>query len=361
MDKIAEFSPGGIATGIGSLPFTDPDEAVGFVIRYFSRAPHWPQMPRRGSEEYFVFQFLQPLVDSGLLIVKGDSYFFDASRPDWPERLTDFYSICLAAESGDALALAKFLPPVRAARGFHAFLAHLEKMDFDNVLFVKGQIAGPLTVGLNLKDQEGRFSYYNDELRDVIVRTLALNSRSQARALSQFGRQAVIFVDEPAVSAYGTRDHLTMTKEMIIEDINAIFRAVFLENALTGVHACEAIDWSILLETHMQILSLDAYRFGQSLGYYLQQVNDFLNRGGSVAWGIVPTLDDPFKETPDSLLDRLKGLLSQLVCCGPDIDLVIRQSLITPACGAGLLSVDWTQRIYGLANAVSARIGEPKW
>jgi hypothetical protein len=355
------FSPRGIATGIGSLPFIDPEEAVGFVIRHFPRLPHWPQMPRRGSEEYFVFQFLQPLVDSGLLNVEHNKYFFDCSQADWPERLTDFYSVCLAAESGDTEALANFLPPAHAARGFHALIAHLEKTDSGNIRFLKGQIAGPLTVGLNLKDEEGRFSYYNDELRDVIVRTLALNGRSQARALSQFGCPAIIFVDEPAVSAYGTRDHLTMTKEMILEDINAIFRAVFIEDAMAGIHACEAIDWSILLETDMQILSLDTYRFGTSFGFYLPQVKDFLVRGGVVAWGIVPTLDDPFRESPDTLIHRLKAILSQMAAYELDPDLVIRQSMITPACGAGLLPVDWAERIYELATEVSYKISAQKW
>ncbi len=358
---MSRFSPRGIATGIGSLPFTDPVQAVEFVIRRFPRLPHWPQMPRRGAEEYFVFQFLQPLVDSGLLKVEHNKYFFDCSQAGWPERLTDFYSICLAAESGDTVALAKFLPPAHAASGFHAFITHLEKSGTGNVHFLKGQIAGPLTVGLNLKDEEGRFSYYHDELRDVIVRTLALNGRSQARVLSQFGRPAIIVIDEPAVSAYGTRDHLTMTKEMIIEDINAIFHLVFLENAMAGVHACEAIDWSILLETDMQILSLDAYRFGSSLGYYLPQVKDFLGRGGVVAWGIVPTLDDPFRENSDTLINRLKELLSQMAGYGLDPELVIRQSMITPACGTGLLSVDWTERIYELATKVSDEISAQKW
>jgi hypothetical protein len=43
---------------------------------------------------------------------------------------------------------------------------------------VKGQIAGPLTVALELKDQQGYPAYYQGDLRDIIVRRLALNARS---------------------------------------------------------------------------------------------------------------------------------------------------------------------------------------
>ena len=353
--------PHGMATGIGSLPFTDPDQAVDFVLTHMPRLPHWPQMPRRGIEEYFVFQFLQPLVDTGLLETTDKKFFFDTNQSDWSDRLTEFYTICLAAESGDADALSRFLPPLRGASGFHALIAHLDKSGTDNIDFLKGQIAGPLTVGLNLKDEKGRYAYYQEELRDVIVRTLALNARSQACALSQLGPQSIIFVDEPAISAYGTRDHLTMTREMIMEDMDMIFRSAESENALVGVHACEAIDWSLLLGSKMQILSLDAYRFGNSINYYLPQIKNFLERGGIMAWGIVPTLDDPFEQDPDSLLSLLKALLSRMAEGGLDPEFVIRQSMITPSCGAGLLSVEKSQRIYELAAAISEMIPIQRW
>ncbi len=62
---------------------------------------------------------------------------------------------------------------------------------------------GPLTVALELKDQQGRPAYYQGDLRDIIVRTLALSARCQAAALSGFGCIPIIFVDDPAIRAYG--------------------------------------------------------------------------------------------------------------------------------------------------------------
>jgi hypothetical protein len=347
------FNLGGVATGIGSLPFTDPEKAVAFVFKHLADIPHWPQMPRRGSQEHLVFQFLAPLVETGLLKTNIDTWLFDLSQPDWPDRLTAFYTTCLAAEAGDPAAIQLFLPPEPAASGFYRFIDYLKQADTDKIRFVKGQIAGPLTCGLELKDQEGRFSYYHEELRDVIVRTLALNARSQAALLSQFGRPAIIFVDEPAISRYGTRYHLAMSKEMILGDMNAICRSVRSKNALVGVHCCQAIDWSILFETEMQILSLDAYRFGDSLISYSAHIGGFTQGGGVIAWGIVPTLDDPFEETPETLFERLQTLVSKLAHQGVDPEILRKQSMITPACGTGLLSVEKTERIYELTSQVS--------
>jgi hypothetical protein len=209
---------------------------------------------------------------------------------------------------------------------------------------------------LQLKDERGRIAYYQEELRDVIVRTLSLNARCQAAALSQFGSPAIIFVDDPAISAYGSMHHLALRRDMIIEDLNTIFRGVLSENALVGVHSCDAVDWSLLFESELQIVSLDAYRYGDSLFAYTSQIKDFIERDGIIAWGIVPTLDDPFAESADTLLNRLNQLLSELVLSGLDQRLILRQSMITPSCGIGLLSVREAQRIYELTSAVSEKI-----
>ena len=349
------FNPGGLATGIGSLPFTDPDQAIKLIRRYLPVIPHWPQMPRRGMEEHFVFQFLQPLVEAGLLVAKNHTYFFDTSQPCWPDCLTEFYTTCISAEEGDSTAMENFVPPRHAARGFHAFLENVQNISADSVKFLKGQIVGPLSAGLQLKDEKGRIAYYQDELRDVIVRTLALNARCQAAALSRLGRPAIVFVDDPAIRAFGSMHHLTLRRDMILEDLNTIFHGVLSENALVGVHSCEAVDWSLLFESELEIVSLDVYRYGDSLFAYTSEMKDFIERGGVMAWGIVPTLDDPFAETADTLFNRLDRLLSELDGSGLDRQLILRQSIITPSCGTGLLSVREAQRIYELTSAVSKK------
>jgi hypothetical protein len=222
--------------------------------------------------------------------------------------------------------------------------------------YVKGQIVGPLTVALELKDQQGRPAYYHGDLRDIIVRTLALSARSQAAALSGFGSTPIIFIDDPAIRAFGSRLHLALSREMIIEDLNFIISAVQSEKALAGIHSCEAVDWSLLMESQVQILSLDAFRFGSSLLPYAAQLSQFLERGGTIAWGIVPTLDNPFHESVESLMGRLNKLWDDLFSNGPSRELVLSNSMITPACGAGLLAQDWTKHIYKLTAALSQQL-----
>ena len=78
--------------------------------------------------------------------------------------------------------------------------------------------------------------------------------------------------------------------------------------------------------------------------------------GGVIAWGIVPTLDDPFAESVDALHMRLDALMRDLF---PDPDIrekTLRQSMLTPACGTGLLTEERARRIYRLTAGLSRRL-----
>ncbi|BBO79981.1 hypothetical protein DSCO28_05470 [Desulfosarcina ovata subsp. sediminis] len=99
---------------------------------------------------------------------------------------------------------------------------------------VKGQIAGPLTVGLSLVDQDGLPIYYHDDLRDVVVQTLAQNARCQAAMLGQTGLRPIIFVDDPAISAWGSRLHLSLSRDSIQADLETIFSSIRSQGALCG-------------------------------------------------------------------------------------------------------------------------------
>lgn len=347
------FSPGGLATGMGSLPHRDPEAALDVVLAHVPEIPHWPQLPRRSPREHFVFQFLQPLVNCGLLVRRSQRWGFDSGSEDYPESLTRFYTIALAAEEGDAESLQHFLPAAEAAAGFHAFLARARSAELSAARFLKGQIAGPLTVALELKDRDGIPAYYKEELRDVLVRTLALNARSQAAALAAAGALPIVFVDDPGLAASGSRLHLAISRDMVLEDLNRIFAAIRSEGAITGVHSCEAIDWSLLTQSGVAVISMDGYRYAESLLPYAGQFREFLRHGGAAAWGIVPTLDDPFAETAASLRQRLMDLWQAMFPAGPSRETLIRQSLITPACGTGLLTVAQARRVYELTAAVS--------
>lgn len=347
------WSPVGLATGIGSLPHKDPELALGLVGAYLKDMPHWPQLPLLGPQEGFVLQFLYPLLETGLLEQDGEKVRFATGAADWPDRLAAFYAFYLAAEEGDREALERFAIPREAASGFYAFL---ERVPAGPGAFVKGQVVGPLTAAFQLTDAGGRPAYYDEQLRDLVVKNLALQGRWQAEALGGSGGQAVVFIDEPGVSIYGQSTFITVTREMIVEDLEAVVTGIRAAGAKTGIHSCAAVDWSILMDTGTEVLSLDAYGYFDSLLPYRAELGAFLARGGVVAWGIVPTSDQAAAETVAGLTARLEECWRTLSGRGISVDQLRRQSLVTPSCGAGTLTVELAETIYRLTAGVSEAV-----
>ena len=353
-----KFLPRGMATGIGSMPFTQPAPAFDLIDRNLPEVPHWPQLPRRGADEGFVRQFLDPLVRLGLLEKRGDKVVFPVDNPKWPQRLTEFYSTYLSAEEGIKEALQQFAFPPESAAGFYAFMEQIHQQGTGSAKYLKGHLAGPLTIGFQLKDERGRVAYYEDQLRDVLVKTLAMHARWQALELAGAGLPVIVFVDEPGIRVYGSSSYITVTREMVTADLNAIFSAIHDVGGLAGVHSCDAIDWSLLFQSNLEIVNLDTYQFGDSLIPYAREMRMYLERGGVMAWGIVPTLELAFKENTETLLARLEKLWTELTTRGMDRQMILSQSMITPACGTGLLEPELAKRIYRLTAEVSEKVKE---
>jgi hypothetical protein len=125
---------------------------------------------------------------------------------------------------------------------------------------------------------------------------------------------------------------------------------------LVGVHCCGNTDWGLLLETPLDILSFDSYGFFDNLLLYDKPLNAFFQRGGYVAWGLVPTGgDDLAQETGDSLWQRFTSQVERLAGVGLGIPKVLRHSLLTPACGLGYLSPEAATRALTLLAELSGR------
>ena len=79
------------------------------------------------------------------------------------------------------------------------------------------------------------------------------------------------------------------------------------EGGITGIHCCGNADWPLLFRTGVDIVSFDASSYLDKVLLYPRRDQGILHRGGSLAWGIVPTTGFTGKETADSLIDQLEG------------------------------------------------------
>jgi len=354
----AAFEPCCLATTLGSLPHTDVALGTRLMFQSTPEIPSWVQFPRRAFHENMMVQFTEGM--PGLVEDEdAERVYFDTTTPDFIDQLTDFYTRYLAiTETGDAGALDSFDLSSRYAAGFVEFVTRLPEQPATPVM-LKGQITGPFTLGTNLMDQDRRCSYYDDQLHDVIVKTVALRATWQIARLGAFGPPVMIFLDEPSLLGFGSQTFITVSREDITRDINEVVAAIHDRGALAGVH-CEAnTDWSMLMETDLDILDFDAYDHVQAITLYPDELHAFLDRGGWLGWGIVPTLDREAAatETIPSLLARFDDGLGRLERKGFDRGLLLRRALITPSCGAGgVLTEPLAERVLGLLRQLSTTL-----
>jgi len=125
-------------------------------------------------------------------------------------------------------------------------------------------------------------------------------------------------------------------------------------SGLKGVHCCGNTDWSVLLDTSIDILNFDTYNYAESLTLYPAEVKRFIDRGGVIAWGIVANDEEPLAgETVASLKDRLEEAIAPFSRNGIKFDQLVKQSLLTPSCSLASMSIDAAGRALELLADLS--------
>ncbi|MBN1304632.1 MAG: hypothetical protein JXA13_09370 [Anaerolineales bacterium] len=333
-----------LSTHIGSIPHP---ELNGLAVQLAEKLdiPAWPQMVKRSFHENMYTQY-SPMLPALVEDIEKEKIYFDTSE-DYTPALERFYTPVLE-DDVDAFAL----KPDYAA-GFFALLEALQKSPG---LWAKGQVTGPVSFGLTVTDQNLRASLYDEMIADAIIKNTVFNARWQVRQLKAVRPNVIQFVDEPYMASFGSA-FISLSREQVITMLDEVFEAIQSEGAVTGVHCCANTDWGLLLSTRVDILNLDAYGYIENLALYPQELRNYLDRGGAVAWGIIPNNEEIRQFTPEDLANRLREGID-LVCekaitRGVSIkpEEFANCSLITPACGLGSTSIE-------IANEVIEKLSE---
>jgi hypothetical protein len=349
-----KFAANGLPTLIGSFPNRDHDGAIRLVLEYTPEIPPWVQLPVY-PQERMVPQFAPGLPG---LRSRGDRLFVDRSAAEFDTELLQFYDEYLAVSEGRAaLEASRFVLQPDVAQGLFTLIEALEQRA-EPPRAVKGQITGPFTFATGLADQDKRALFYDEQLRDVVVKLLAMKAAWQVRRLSGLGCPVILFVDEPALAGVGSSEFISVSRDDIARCLSEVIDAVHAEGGLAGVHVCANTDWSLVLESPVDIVSFDAYSYFERFILFAGQLKRFLAAGKIIAWGIVPTLrvDDIGKESVESLSRQWQEKLDQVAALGFTAADVLTQSLITPSCGTGSLSLDQAVTVLRLTKGVSERI-----
>jgi methionine synthase II (cobalamin-independent) len=342
-----EFQYPFVATGIGSFPHKDEKEVIPLILRNFPDIPFWPQFPKRSFLEGMVVQYSEGF-PSLRWNEKEQRVWVDTSQ-GFDKEIERFYQ---HLEEGE---LKPFEITKDFARGLR-ILKDLAPEDHRKELkYIKGQITGPITFGLALADPEGKSIFYDPTLRDILVKHLSFKAQWMEKRFNDLfpGIPSIIFFDEPSLSSFGSA-FSGLNRGEVVQSLNECFGAV---KGLKGTHCCGNTDWSVLLSTNLDILSFDAYDYLETLSLYPKELKAFLERGGILAWGIIPTSEKVAKEDAHSLVVRFKRGIETLSNKGID-PVLLQRAILTPSCGTASLPISLAERVCQLTAEVSKRLRE---
>ena len=326
--------PAGLALAIGSMPHRDPLLALDRILEACPEAPCWPQLPSLGFQEKMMTQFSEGIP---CIRIDGEKNSLSFARPEaCPEELTEFYEHYLRAENtGD---LNPFALSRSYAKGLYPFLERLSSLTRDTLPFVKGQVTGPLTFGLSILDENGLPALFDETLEDVVRKGILMKALWQVEQLEPLGARSILFVDEPILAAFGSSAYINLSREQAVAILKENFDAVKKKGALVGSHCCGNTDWSLMVEAGVDIINFDAYLYMESFALYAESLAVFLDRGGYLAWGVVPSQSLEPRPGPEELFAMLTGGIELLREKGVSREQLVKNLIVTTSCGLGTLT-----------------------
>jgi hypothetical protein len=300
-----------LTTAMAVMPHTDVERALQTALSL--DIPFWPQLP---LYSYYEDMYVQAAEHFPGIVLDVEKRTLRFSMEKFVSELEETMA---RYEDPDYLDISPTYSVV-----YHRFL----DLDLSDRPAIRGQLEGPISFGFNILDEEDRPILFDDTVRPFMLEILARRVNIQLHRLQAKNPNAFMFVDEPglqflfsAMSGYGD--------VRARSDMESFFSMI---DRPRGVHLCGNPDWDFLLHLDMEILSLDVFTNAEVFSSYAKSIRGFLDRGGTLVWGIVPTNVEPFeKESLESVEARLDELWEVLDRRGIDRDYLLSRSLLSPA------------------------------
>ncbi len=300
-----------LTTAMAVMPHTDVHQALDTALSL--DVPFWPQLPNYSYYEDMYVQAGEHF--PGIVLDMKEKtlrFSLDKFIDEFEETMAHF-------EEPDYFDVSKTYSAV-----YHRFL----DLDLSDRPAIRGQLEGPVSFGFNVLDQDDRPILFDDTVRPFMFEFMAKRINVQLSRLKNKNANAFMFIDEPglqfifsAMSGYG--------EQKAKVDLDEFFSMI---DSPRGIHLCGNPDWDFLLGLDMDILSLDVYSNAEIFASCAPSIKKFLNKGGILVWGIIPTGFETFeKENLDFLAFKLNNIWKALAKKGIDIDQIVRNSMLSPA------------------------------
>lgn len=300
-----------LTTAMAVMPHTDVERALQAALSL--DVPFWPQLP---NFSYYEDMYVQAAEHFPGILLDVQKRTLRFSMDKFIDELEETMA---HVEEPQYLDISQNYSSV-----YHRFLS----LDLSKRAAIRGQLEGPISFGFNVLDQDERPILFDDTVRSFMLEFLARRVNVQLQRLKMMNANAFMFIDEPglqflfsAMAGYGDLKAK--------EDLELFFSMI---ERPRGIHLCGNPDWDFLLGLDLDILSLDIYTNAEIFSSYATSIKRFIEKGGMLVWGIVPTGTEFFeKENMGSLIGHIERVWQNLTKKGIALEHLLASSLLSPA------------------------------
>jgi methionine synthase II (cobalamin-independent) len=328
----AEALPTGVATGVGSLPGTDVQEAVNVVFGELPEWPHLPELPDRGLGA--------DMIGRGAALLVGLPVQWWAFR--W--------------EIAD-------LPGRDARRALDFLERDLDALhEVDATGPVRLTSVGPFTLAANLWRRGGGAMLADPGAVADLTASLAEGLRNHvAAAQARMPKAALsVQIDEPSLPAalagrVNTESGLDFYRRVPVEVARERLRELTQQVGVPVVVHCCAPDVPVRLleEAGAQALSVDLTLLDLDDVPKVDALGEYLDGGGRLIAGVVPPLGQRRPGVGKEAADRVLALWNRL---GFGLEQLPRQVSVSTTCGMAGASPDYARFAMEASREAAERL-----
>lgn len=318
------------ATGVGSLPFPDRDEAARVVAGELPDFPHLAELPGRGAGADLIGRAASLLVDLHV----------DLQPSGWR----------LVSHAG--------ADERRAASFLGADLDALEIAAYGYEGPLKVQVAGPLTLAASVESNRGGALVGDSGARRDLAASLAEGAAGLVAEVARRvpGASVVLQLDEPSLPAVLAGAIPTTSGFGRLRAVDVAEASSLVGTVVAGaggvpvvVHCCApSVPVEVVRSAGAVAVSLDVALLSSSSS--LDALAAAVDAGLAVWPGVVPSLRPSTPPSDRELAQRVVGLWKRL---DQDPAAMAARTVVTPSCGLAGADPAWARHAYTLARTTA--------
>jgi hypothetical protein len=231
--------------------------------------------------------------------------------------------------------------------------SHFLMMNGTKYPFFKAQQTAPATMCFSIRDNGGK-QHITQKMFHYFVRLMSRLAVGQVKHLSQFCETIIFCQDDPGLGHVIEYINQGQVPGLTHRDIIRKTDSIYPDNVIPAFHYCDdwrQLDfdgWFPLWESKPKLAHIDVVRYPSEVSPdQAEKMNEFMKKGGGLALGTLPNVDDAYKK---SILETLETNLTQnfqlLRHSEVDLDLVKRNAMISTQCGLSGASPKLSREIH---------------